>query len=683
MRFIYPDFLWALFFIAVPVIIHLVNLRRHRTVYFSNVSLLKKVKRDNRKKSKLKQLLILSSRILMITALVLAFAKPYFPTGDTLQKVEKHVSGIYIDNSFSMNAEGPEGKAIESARQKAMAIVNGSKPDTKFTLLTNNLQQQHNRFYNKNEIIQLIADIEANHNTLPLSTVQLRMQNLMDDLLLKTRKNLFFISDFQKYTTDIENFTPDTTLAYNFIPVPVNKAPNLYVDTCWFESPTHHLKQSEKLHVIITNNSEEDYYQIPVNFFINDSLEALASVDIEAGAQNEVTLEYINNNTGYQKARVEITDYPIVYDNKLYLSYHVKESLDVLLIEQNNTNATNNIRALFRNDSYINLTTAKTERLQISTLSSYSTIILNEPGQISTGLSDELAKFVANGGTLAIIPGQNIEITNYNTLLGKLNVPTISKADTVEVPIGDINYGHELYNDVFNTNDENVETPVIQYRYRFNTTSRDNGSQILTFADNAQALTLHPWQNGKVFMFAFPFSHPDNNFVNHVLFLPTVYNIVLQSSFRQNLYYVIGKDQTFSISTTANLKSGMLTLQHTETKDEIIPAMRQQAGREIRLAVPDELEAGNYLVTTSSENIGTTSFNYELNESDFSYFSKNELEEESNKAGLTNSMIFDVAGSELSTTINQIDNGKQLWKWFIIAALFFLLAEAAIIRFWP
>ncbi|HKK80724.1 MAG TPA: BatA domain-containing protein, partial [Prolixibacteraceae bacterium] len=338
MRFTYPDFLWALSFVIVPVIIHLVNLRRHRTVYFSNVSLLKKVKRDNRKKSKLKQLLILSSRILMITALVVAFAKPYFPTGDTIRNVEKHVSGIYIDNSFSMNAEGPEGKAIESARQKAMSIVNGSARDTKFTLLTNNLQQQHNRFYNKNEIMQLIADVEVTHNTLPMSTVQLRTQNLMDDLLLETRKNMFFISDFQKHTTDFHNFTPDTSLEYNFIPVPVNKAPNIYIDTCWFESPTHHLNQSEKLHTIIINNSGEDYYKVPVNFYINDSLEALSSIDIEAGVEKEVILEYINNNSGYQKGRIEITDYPIVYDNKLYLSYQVKKSLDVLLIEQNKTN---------------------------------------------------------------------------------------------------------------------------------------------------------------------------------------------------------------------------------------------------------------------------------------------------------------------------------------------------------
>lgn len=62
MRFIYPSFLWALLFTAIPIIIHLVNLRRHQTVYFSNVNFLKKVKKETQRKSKLKQLLILCSR---------------------------------------------------------------------------------------------------------------------------------------------------------------------------------------------------------------------------------------------------------------------------------------------------------------------------------------------------------------------------------------------------------------------------------------------------------------------------------------------------------------------------------------------------------------------------------------------------------------------------------------------
>ena len=43
MSFVYPAFLFAASLIAIPVIIHLFNFRRYKTVYFSNVQFLKEV----------------------------------------------------------------------------------------------------------------------------------------------------------------------------------------------------------------------------------------------------------------------------------------------------------------------------------------------------------------------------------------------------------------------------------------------------------------------------------------------------------------------------------------------------------------------------------------------------------------------------------------------------------------
>ena len=59
MRYQNPQFLYFLFAIAIPIIIHLFNLRKHKTVYFSSILFLKEVKSEKRKKNKLKQLLVL------------------------------------------------------------------------------------------------------------------------------------------------------------------------------------------------------------------------------------------------------------------------------------------------------------------------------------------------------------------------------------------------------------------------------------------------------------------------------------------------------------------------------------------------------------------------------------------------------------------------------------------------
>ena len=72
-----PKLLYALFAIAIPIIIHLLNLQKEKKIYFSSIRFLKEIKEKNRKRVKLKNILILISRILAITFLVIAFAKPY------------------------------------------------------------------------------------------------------------------------------------------------------------------------------------------------------------------------------------------------------------------------------------------------------------------------------------------------------------------------------------------------------------------------------------------------------------------------------------------------------------------------------------------------------------------------------------------------------------------------------
>ena len=682
MRFIYPSFLWALLLIAIPIIIHLLNLRKHRTVYFSNVSLLKKVRRETKRKSKLKQYLILGSRILVILTLVLAFAKPYQPKGTAEKKMANSVVGIYIDNSFSMNAEGPEGRAIESAREKAYAIVNGSRPDAKFALLTNSLDELQNRFYSKAEINRLIADVEVSHNWIEMSTIQRRFISMMENFLLETNKTCYLISDFQIHSSDILQFEPDSLLSYNFIPVLINNVSNLYIDTCWYDAPTHHFKQAEGLNVKIINSSNEDYFQVPVNFFINDTLKSLTTIDIAAREEKIVEFQYTNLSTGLQLGRVEITDYPITYDNTIYLAYEVKQTLNTLLIQQNKNRTSKNIEALFINDGYIKLDIEQADRLQISTLDSYSAIFLNELRNITSGLADELAKFTKNGGTLIVIPNQHIDTEAYNHLFELLNAPPITGTDTITLPIGEVSYQHALFSEVFKDERQNVALPDIKWRFRFSGSQQFTESNILMFPDQTKALSLSSVENGKLYTFAFPFSPTENHFINHLLFLPTAYNMVLQSSFNQQLYNTIGIDHSFDIKLNNENRSINFMLKNQQNGLELIPTTLQQRGNTLRLSVNGDLEAGFYKVFSENNTIGAVAFNYLLKESEFDYLQGDKLLKQAKDAGIVHANLIETSTKNMLMAIEEIDNGVQLWRLFIVLGILFLLTELAIIRFW-
>lgn len=76
MRFLSPIFLWFVFAAAVPIAIHLINRRRHRTIQWAAMQFLFRAARENRGKKKLRHLLILTFRALALAVLALAAAQP-------------------------------------------------------------------------------------------------------------------------------------------------------------------------------------------------------------------------------------------------------------------------------------------------------------------------------------------------------------------------------------------------------------------------------------------------------------------------------------------------------------------------------------------------------------------------------------------------------------------------------
>src|SRR6056300_494904 len=136
MSFVYPSFLWALGFLAVPIIIHLFHFRRYKTIGFTNVKFLKNIQQQSQSVKRLRNLLVLLTRLLAITFLVLAFAKPFVPINQSTSP-EDTVVGIYVDNSFSMEQEGSDGPLIEVAREKARQIVKSYPSTDQFLVFSN------------------------------------------------------------------------------------------------------------------------------------------------------------------------------------------------------------------------------------------------------------------------------------------------------------------------------------------------------------------------------------------------------------------------------------------------------------------------------------------------------------------------------------------------------------------
>lgn len=686
MKFLFPTFLFALFTIAIPIIIHLFSFRQYKTVYFSNVSFLKNIKKESQNKSRLKQILILIARILTLIFLVFAFAQPYIPLSSDTKKQPNQIIGVYIDNSFSMNALSENGQLLEVARNKALEICLAYPAGTKFRLFTNDLQAKHQNIFNKEQFIQQVAEIQPSPVVIPLSMIYNRFavqQSGTNETA--TDKHLYFISDFQKTITDFENFSKEPVYTY-FLGLLANKTANLYIDSCWVEVPAHRLKQEEEMFVRIKNSSDQDYQNLPLKMILNDSIKSITNFSVNA--QNEITasLKYTNNTSGLQLGNIEISDYPFTHDNNWYISYFVEPQIKALVVYENNTNSMEgfkSVSALFKNDDFVTLDEMNVQSLQISKLGDYNTIFLVNIESFSSGFLSELKNIVENGTSVVIFPAETNNQSSTNELLSIFNANKITGRDTSKQMISGIDFENKFFTDVFRKKEENPIYPEIKAHFQFENNSQSTETNLLWFQNKDKALSSVNFENGKVWVFAFPLDKKNESFTRDILFVPTLYNIVLYSLPNQEMSFVVGRNTFYEIQGKQNISlDSKIEIENRKKGEKFIPSKNNSA-RGTLIEFPGQIvNDGHYLILNEDTVIGSIAFNYDRKESDLRYFSNSELQEKIETVQLKNAQVVENAEKNFSEIFDEIQNGRQFWKLCILLALLFILAEVAIIRFW-
>ena len=206
MQFTHPEFLYGLLFILIPIFIHLFNFRRYRTAYFSNVKLLQHLVTQTKRESQIKQWVVLFLRVLGIAALVIAFAQPYIPNENETKSGS--LITIFIDNSFSMDAESQNGTFLNEATDVAKNIVNAYSYDDDFLLVTQELSGKMSHVLNKDEILEKIDEVQISNYSHSWNDVLSFLEKASQNSL-KEQKNNYFISDFQD-NYDLEPLKKDT-----------------------------------------------------------------------------------------------------------------------------------------------------------------------------------------------------------------------------------------------------------------------------------------------------------------------------------------------------------------------------------------------------------------------------------------------------------------------------------------
>ena len=638
MQFKHPEFLYALFALLIPIIVHLFQLRKFQKEAFTNVALLKKVSLQTRKSSVIKKWLTLLTRLLLFTAIILAFAQPYTSKKSSLNTKTETV--IYLDNSFSLQAKGAQGELFKRAIQDLITEI---PEDETISILTNNdLYKNTSVKAIKNDLLQL----DYASNQLHYDAVLLKSKTLFSKDVNSIKK-LILLSDFQQ---NKNNFVPkqDSLIQIHAVQLKPVNSNNISIDSIYISKNTATTSNLE----VILKNSGVPVDNVPISLLNNGNLIAKTAVAVD----KETSATFTIPQNEIIQGEITIDEPFLQFDNSLYFNLNQSDKVNVLSINANNDSYLKRIY----NETEFNYNSTTINLLNYSIINDQNLIILNGLDEIPNALITAINAFVNSGGYLTVIPSESVNIQSYKSLLTSSRL-AYNTLNATEKRVTNINYSHSIYNNVFDKRVDNFQYPKVNSYYAF---QYEEGTKVLAFEDGKPFLM----NQKNTFVFSAALTQKNSNFKDSPLIVPTLYNIAKRSLKIPNLYYNIGEQNQFDVSTTLQ-QDDILTLSNGDLN--LIP-QQQYFNNKVAITTQETPnKAGIYTIKNKSISIESVSYNYNRSESDLKY----------QDMSAQNTITTSDSIAQLFDTLKSESKINELWKWFVIFALAFLVIEMLILKY--
>ena len=637
MQFKHPEVLYFLFLLVIPILVHLFQLRKFKKEYFTNVKFLKELAIQTRKSSKIKKYLLLCTRLLLLTALIFAFAQPFFKAKDSKNATNEMY--IVLDNSFSMQAKGKKGELLKRAIQD---LLEHTPENLKFSLLTSS-----NNYWNTD-----IRSVQKDLQNLKYSAIPFQANEILAKINAHKsafNRDIVFITDGVGLNQNALNKNKEDNL-YFVIPK-AEQINNLAIDSVFIHQTLDAFYEiGVKLDAF-----GKDSKDIPIALYDKNKLIAKTVVSIESKSNTVYFTIPRQDFKGY----VSIVDNGLEYDNTYYFNISKPQKIAVLSIGE--PEKSNFLSRIYTSDEF-NYSNFKITSLDYNAINEQDVVVLNELKDIPQALQTTLKSFVAKGGNVILIPSSESTITNLNDFLTPFGAIRFNQFVDSEKKITKINFGHPLFNTVFEKKITNFQYPII--KKSFDITSKQPVA--LLCDDQSPFLTSIQEGIASVYVFVAPLNKENSNLQNSPLIVPIFYNMAQNKQLTGVNAFTIGSNTPFIVESKLS-KDEILTIKNSQ--ETFIP-IQQVLNNKVKLTCNDNpTQAGNFTVFNQEKAQNNISFNYSRAESNLTMRTDN----------LDYTEINDIPS--IFTTLETNRTDQQFWKTMVLIALLCIILEILIQKY--
>ncbi|MEJ2104117.1 MAG: BatA and WFA domain-containing protein [Ignavibacteriaceae bacterium] len=500
MTFLNPVILFGLLAASIPILIHLLNLRKLKKIEFSTLQFLKELQKNKIRKIKFKQWLLLALRVLIVLCIVTAFARPTLvgvSIGGTTSAA-KTTAVFILDDTFSMSVVEQDGSYFNQARETIKQLLNQfEEGDEVGLILVSHQPDEIEMTSNLEKFKQEIDNVDISFASNKLNNAIIKAAEVIGKAK-NFNKEIYLFTDFQKgrlasegEITDLKEQLGEQVRLYSF-DYSGKEINNFGIDELKINTQIFEKDKPVKFDAIVKNYSNHSKENLVVSLFIDGERSAQQSLDLNSGESKTINLEAPAKNYGNSEAEAEIEEDDILQDNQRFSSFYIPQKIPVLILDDD-INDSKLLEIALKSVSekgYFDVTTKKVDQVAATELNDYQVIVLLSNNFMSVG--DKLKKFLNSGKGLIVFPSSESASSNFISSLNSLGLAISGSYVNIEkgqsVHFSEVDFNHPLFENIFiNEKKKQVESPDFYSYYKINPEGK--GKTIISLEDESSFLS--------------------------------------------------------------------------------------------------------------------------------------------------------------------------------------------------
>jgi len=716
MTFLNPLVLFGLFAAAIPVILHLLNLRKLRIIEFSTLTFLKELQQSKIRRLKLRQILLLITRTLLIILIVLAFARPAI-RGTILGRLGSHAHSTIVfilDDSFSMMGSDEHGELFKQAKNAAVKLIELLKEgDEAFLIKLSDIPQAtiDPATHDFTALSTIINESQISSIRRPMEDA-LRLSAKLLQRSINANKEVYLISDMQQSLfMERNNQVEEKNLSlfdektnFFFVHIGAKEIANASIDSIEVTTTILEKDKPATLYTSVRNYSNVSLNNYVVSAYLDGIKVGQRNVSIEPWGSAVTELSIIPKHTGFLKGYIEIENDAIEIDNRRYFTLCIPAQINIAIVSASEIENKFILLALRSgkgedNQLLFNIQQISAPKLALLNFQNVDVLVCSNVKSFTVNDANRIKSFIENGGGFVLFPGNDIQRENYSsTILSALNISSIENiveisGEGVNLVFQKVDIDHPLFATIFEKeasskkqNTHAIESPGISRMLKHQVSKHER--TIISMSDGSPFLSEYNFGSGKILFFSVAPTLSWSDFPLKGVFAPLVYRSMIYVSPREEnkASYLTGEDPIISLrrmtSQTADKQYKLITPNGLEELIQPITQMHHgEVNRSFSFALKNLAVSGFYEMKNATSPFFIFTANTNNLESDTRRAKQDGLEKWMAYWGISPSVVhFSKPGDALQATILQSRFGVELWKYCIGLALLMAILEMLIAR---